>query len=746
MTKTNIFKAPTVPNNVEFQKIFNDYNKFKNNSSIVIDYGSDTCRAGWSVEESPRLIFENSVSKFKNKKGKPKNVILVGNDIYTDPSAYSTTRSAFDNGLIYNFDVVENTLDYIFTVLGIDTDSINHPIVMTEPTSNLFRTRKNMNELLFEGYNVPSVAYGIDSLWSYYYNNTLNTDGINDRTEMEDGIIISTGNFSTHIIPIFNGKPQLKHCQRINIGGNSMVEYLLKLIQVKYPVFPTKILQSQTKKLAQDHLYFSQDYQKEISTLFDKEVLENVDHIIQFPFHFSENPEKSQEELDKQAERRRENAKKLQQIAARVRLEKLEKREEDLIEYQELLGYAETDDIPTFNNRLRDYGFRTKQELEAEIKKVENTLKRARDKDLGIDPADQKEANVSTNVPKFDLVEVPDEQLGPEELKEKRKQKLIKANYDARDRAKRRILLDSIEQKAALKNELSNRKSKASQLRMKSIAGLAAHETQPVATSGSRRKRQDDSDDNFGEDDNDWNIYLDISKEVSDSDDSPEIELLQINELLYKNDAKFLEEIDEETRKEIEGKLLYRFYSGTQEAILETPAVPFHLSTSDGNGDQVGENGTKQNLMKELMSRSYQVHLNIERIRVPEILFDPMIVGDDQCGIIELVENMWKLFPEKKTDFAKNIFVTGQGFASVKGFSSRLYNDLVPILPIGTEMNIKMASDLALDAWKGAALWTKDVSENSNQKNVFMTREEYNEYGGEYFKEHEYSNLYKKII
>jgi actin-related protein len=63
----------------------------------------------------------------------------------------------------------------------------------------------DMTELLFEGYKVPSVAYGIDSLFSYHANGGSVDDG---------GIIISSGNATTHIIPTLGGKGVLSKTKR----------------------------------------------------------------------------------------------------------------------------------------------------------------------------------------------------------------------------------------------------------------------------------------------------------------------------------------------------------------------------------------------------------------------------------------------------------------------------------------------------------------------------------------------------
>lgn len=55
-----------------------------------------------------------------------------------------------------------------------------------------------MNELLFEGYGVPLVSYGVDALFSYYYNTPAG--GAVPRTSL----VVASGHQATHILPVVN--------------------------------------------------------------------------------------------------------------------------------------------------------------------------------------------------------------------------------------------------------------------------------------------------------------------------------------------------------------------------------------------------------------------------------------------------------------------------------------------------------------------------------------------------------------
>lgn len=65
-----------------------------------------------------------------------------------------------------------------------------------------------MSELLFECYGVPSVAYGVDALFSAHHNCHL------EGHELTDSLIVSSGHQTTHILPVVNGKLDSAHCKR----------------------------------------------------------------------------------------------------------------------------------------------------------------------------------------------------------------------------------------------------------------------------------------------------------------------------------------------------------------------------------------------------------------------------------------------------------------------------------------------------------------------------------------------------
>ncbi|KAJ2965498.1 hypothetical protein NQ176_g10589 [Zarea fungicola] len=395
--------------------------KLEGNAAIVIDNGSSTVRAGWSFEDAPRFSMPPIMAKYRDRKI-GKTFSFAGADCFADTTARGHIRNAFEQGtgIVSNWDVMEHLLDYIFLKLGMNDSEggVDVPVVMTEAVANLPYSRKSMTEIIFECYGAPSLAYGIDSLFSYRHN------------QGKTGLVVSSSYTSTHIIPVYNSKAMLGQATRLNWGGYQGSEYLLKLIRLKYPAFAGKLNNSQAEHMLKDHCYISDSYEEEIKGYLDWTGLEDRDIVIQYPFTEEVVVQKSAEELARIAERKKESGRRLQEQAAKMRLEKLMKKEQDL-EYYRNLQEKITNETKKETRRLLDSNeLKDEMQLEKMIRELEKAIRKARIKDVGGDPEEEEEA------PNFDLLDVPDEQLDEAQIKQKRQQRLMKSNHDARARAK----------------------------------------------------------------------------------------------------------------------------------------------------------------------------------------------------------------------------------------------------------------------------------------------------------------------
>lgn len=581
-----------------------------------------------------------------------------------------------------------------------------------------------MSEILFECYGAPSVAYGIDSLFSYSYNGG------------KHGLVVSSSYTSTHLIPVVDSKAILSQTTRLNWGRFQSAEYLLKLLKLKYPSFPGKISDPQAEDLVREHCYVSQNYEDELSHYLDWTGLEDRDHVIQFPYTEQIVVQKTEEELAIAAEKRKESGRRLQAQAAKMRLEKLKRKEEELEYYQQLQEQLQNTTKKEGKRILESNDFDEEGQLDKKVRELEKSIKKARNKDVGDEEEEQQE------VPTFPLLDVPDDQLDEDGIKQKRQQRLMKSNYEARQRAKvekekekarqaeeqrldderrkndfegwvgerriaRQAIIGKIKDRERLKAELGNRKSLANQMRMKSIANLASDN--PTK----KRRRGGGDDDTFGADDADWGVYRTIATgEGSDDEEEEDLnkELKNLESQLLQHDPTFTEESTREAQSDWTKSVMHAFLHGP---------YPFD-----------GESQKEMN----------QIHLNVERIRVSEVVFQPSIAGLDQAGIIEIAASILTErladSPYRK-DVLKDIFLTG-GNTLFQGFEERLKNELRAVLPAEEELRVRRAKDCTLDAWRGAAKWAS----NPKSKQSFITRAEFMEKGGEYLKEHDMGNAY----
>ena len=594
-----------------------------------------------------------------------------------------------------------------------------------------------MNEILFECYTAPSVAYGIDALFSYRYNRGCN------------GLVISSSHSSTHLIPVLNSKPLLSSISRLNWGGYQGAEYLLKLLKLKYPTFPGKLTEAQAQEMVREHCYISQDFDNEMRHFLDWTGLEDRDHIIQYAFTEQVVVEKTEEELAKIAERKKESGRRLQEQAAKMRLDKLVRKEQELEYFKDLQDRLALQTKKEIKRLLDEDEFKDEAQLDKTIKELEKSIRKARNKDVG-GPENPEEEEVAT----FPLLDIPDEELDEAGLKQKRHQRLMKSGVEARARAKvekeqekariaeeerrdeekrenniegwleekraaravycpdfllslpgkqgtnipSQTLLQRIKDKDRFKADLGNRKSLASQLRMKTLASLASD------TPGKKRRRGGD-DDTFGANDDDWTVYRTVQTgDASDEEEEEDLPagLKSIEAQLLQYDPDFSESNTLEAQSDWTKSLVHAFLRGPR---------PFD---------------------PESQKEAHQLHLNVERIRVPEVVFQPAIAGLDQAGLIEIaadILNQRMSSPQDREALLKDVFLTG-GNTLFRGFEERLTRELRAVLPIDASLTVRKAKDPLIDAWRGAAEWAREPG----FKGLSISRDEYLEKGSEYLK------------
>ena len=308
-----------------------------------------------------------------------------------------------------------------------------------------------------------------------------------------------------------------------------------------------------------------------------------------------------------------------------------------------------------------EVSIKTAKDLAALMEKVKGRIEKAKA------PKQPKPSNPSSET---------DASGQPEAKKRKDMSEEEKRDFDtylAEIKIKRQELIEKRSARHFRKQQLAKRRTAASQERMRIISQLA---------------KNTKKEDNFGMNDDDWDVYKKIRKDTGDSDSEEEQEkLAEFESILRENDL-----LDQEIEDEIS---------------RDSPEW-------------------------------YQLHLSTERIRVPEIFFQPSIVGCDQAGISEALDFILNKYDSQTSgELAANVFVTGAP-ARLPGLVDRIASDLVSNRPFGSVSNVRVAAHPTMDAFRGMQAFAQD---HLDHQDFWISKAEYEESGLNIFKRHSCSNV-----
>nr|CAI5829204.1 unnamed protein product [Callosobruchus analis] len=502
-----------------------------------------------------------------------------------------------------------------------------------------------MTELLFECYDVPGITYGVDTLFAYHHHHL--------EKPKSDALILSLGYQTCHVMPILHNKVIFENVRRINTGGWNVVTFLHRILQLKYPAHATAITLSRAEELLKTICEVAEDYREELKKWFNTEYYEN--HIMKIQLPFSSMSANSALTLEQQKERKRELARRLTEINARKREERLAEDQEklrQLLEIQEIIDFgAEKQEI---ENLLAEVHMKNLQELQKNISNLNMRIERTRQKIIAASSAEDAEEPPAKQTKLSKMVFESDTAMH--------------SFIDNVKKMRQEILTKKMLRKQR-KQDIFKRRTAAGQERMRIISQLA---------------RKEKGNDDFGLRDEDWDIYKTISKDGGDTDSEAENEkLLEFEEILRNHE-------------------------------------PEEFDGSSNPGE------------------THQLHVGIERYRAPELIFKPYMAGSSEAGLSEVIGYVLSLFnADDQLKLANNVIITG-GLANLKGLKERILKDLISIRPFQSEVKVSVMKDCTLSPWYGM----RQFAATGEYKKHMVTKQMYEEYGGEYFKTHSASNPY----
>ena len=119
--------------------------------AVVIDNGSYTTKAGFSLEDLPSLVFNSNYMKHDKTQQ-----VIIGDELMENNSEQQVMK-LLDDGLIYDFDNIVYNWQYVFDNVDNNNpiNSSEFPLVVTEQPWNTSKNKVNSCQVAFETLQVP---------------------------------------------------------------------------------------------------------------------------------------------------------------------------------------------------------------------------------------------------------------------------------------------------------------------------------------------------------------------------------------------------------------------------------------------------------------------------------------------------------------------------------------------------------------------------------------------------------------
>lgn len=226
-----------------------------------------------------------------------------------------------------------------------------------------------MSELLFECYDVPGICYGVDALFAYHYS---------QEKPRSDALIVSFGYHTIHVIPVLNNQTIFVNTRRLNIGGYHVTSFLYRILQLKYPGHSAAITLSRAEELLHSICLVASDYKEELKRWADPEYYEQNIKKIQLPYSAAAS---SSLTVEQQRERKKELARRLTEINARKREERLAEDEERLGQLLQLQEMLELDiDEDEIEKVMAEHQIKSVEDLQKNITQLNMKIEKRKQK------------------------------------------------------------------------------------------------------------------------------------------------------------------------------------------------------------------------------------------------------------------------------------------------------------------------------------------------------------------------------
>nr|XP_054097173.1 uncharacterized protein LOC128929015 isoform X3 [Callithrix jacchus] len=187
---------------------------------LICDYGSGFSKVGFAGMESPVGVFPTVLGKLWHDNvlvGTEEKDWFIGEEVQKNRGKLNL-QYPISRATITNLDNMEQIWHHSFyQVLRIAPEQ--HPMLLTEPPLTPAPSKEKVTQVLFETFNIPALYLANQGVLSLY------------ASGQTSGMTIESGEGMTYFVPITDGCPLHQSTFQMDIAGQDLTTYLLKLLK-----------------------------------------------------------------------------------------------------------------------------------------------------------------------------------------------------------------------------------------------------------------------------------------------------------------------------------------------------------------------------------------------------------------------------------------------------------------------------------------------------------------------------------
>ena len=160
-------------------------------------------------------------------------------------------RYPMEHGIVKDWNDMEKIWQHVYSKHQLNSNSEEHPVLLTEAPLNPRRNREKAAEIFFETFNVPALYISMQAVLSLY------------STGRTTGVVLDSGDGVTHSVPIYEGFALPHSVMRNDIAGREVTKYLKLLLRKEGFNFNTTAEFEIVKSIKERACYLSSNPVKE---------------------------------------------------------------------------------------------------------------------------------------------------------------------------------------------------------------------------------------------------------------------------------------------------------------------------------------------------------------------------------------------------------------------------------------------------------------------------------------------------